>query len=318
MAPPFSQLLSSTYDDVVNERNKAADQWSDSSFLKTLEKLGGVKKVPGGATLQLTLDYRANAGVDFMATDVTPTSTSKTDVLTQAQYNYVPLVSPINWTLFDEAVNSDTNQKVDLISALVDNGLTSHDQAVEVGAFAPLGGTDGFNSLLDLYTHDGTGTVGTIPAGTELWWKNKFIDYGTQTGPTLLASYTALYNACKKGSLGRAPNVVVGSAREQAIFEAALTQNQRFVDVGNKISASAETLAFKQIPFIFTGSYSGRDIFMFNTNDTQLFVVSSAWRKRREATEFTNAAMMNMKIFSVLQLATRNRSRGGVLFTAAP
>lgn len=318
MAPPFNQLLASTFDDVVNERNKAADQWSDSSFLKTLEKLGGVKKVPGGATLQLTLDYQANAGVDFLATDVTPTSTSKTTVLTAASYPYVPLVSPINWTLFDEAVNSDTNQKVDLLQALVDNGLNSHDQAVENAMFAPLGGTDGFLSLLDLYTHDGTGTVGTIPAGTELWWKNKFKDYGTDTGATLLADYTAVYNAAKKGSLGRAPNVVVGSANSQAIFEAALVPLQRFIDVNNKMSVSAETLAFKNIPFIFTSGYTGKDIFMFNTNDTQLFVVSSAWRKRREATEFTNAAMMNMKIFSVLQFATRNRSRGGVLWTAAP
>jgi len=318
MAPPFGQLLASTYDDVVNERKKAADQWSDSSFLKTLEKLGGVKKVPGGATLQVTLDYTPNTGVDFMATDTTATATAKTTVLTAASYPYVPLVSPINWTLFDEAVNSDTNQKVDLLQALVDNGLTSHDQAVENGMFAPIGGTDGFITLLDLFTHDGTGTVGTIPAGTELWWKNKFLDYSTHTGATLLADYTAVYNACKKGSLGRAPNVIVGSANSQAIFEAALVAQQRFVNVSDKMSASAETLAFKNIPFIFTGGYTGRDVFMFHTSDTQLFVVSSAWRKRREATEFTNAAMMNMKIFSVLQLATRNRSRGGVLFTSAP
>ena len=317
MAPPFSQQLAATYDDVVNEKKKAADQWSDSSFLKTLEKLGGVKKVPGGNTLQLTLDYIANPGVDFMATDVTPTSTAKTEVLTYAQYPYVPLVSPINWTLYDEAINSETNQKVDLVSSLVDNGLASHDQAVEVGLMAATA-TDGFLSLPLIYTHDGTGTVGSIPAGTEIWWKNPWVDYGTHTGATLLADYTALYNKCKKGSLGRAPNVVVGSANSQAIFEACLTQNQRFVDVGNKMSASAETIAFKTIPFIFTSGYSGKDVFMFHTSDTQLFVVENAWRKRREAIEHINAAMMNMKIFSVLQLGTRNRSRGGVLWTIAP
>lgn len=317
MAPPFSQQLSATFDDVVNEKSKAADQWSDSSFLKTLEKLSGVKRAPGGATLQVTLDYIANAGVDFMATDVTPTSTAKTDVLTQAQYNYIPLVSPINWTLFDEAINSDTNQKVDLISSLVDNGLASHDQAIEAAFFSATA-TDGMLSLPLLYPQNGQGTVGTIPSATELWWRSKFVDYAATTGAALLGNYTTLYNATKKGSLGRAPNVVVSSAREQAMFEAALVNNQRFIDVNNKMSASAETLAFKNIPFIFSSAATTRDIFMFNTNDTQLFVVSSSWRKRREAIEFTNAAMMNMKIFSVLQLATRNRSRGGVLFTATP
>lgn len=317
MAVPFNQLVATTFDDVVNERKKAADQWSDSSFLKTLEKLGGVKRVPGGATLQLTLDYIANAAVDFLATDVTPTSTTKTSVLTAASYPYIPLVSPMNWTLYDEALNSDPNQKVDLVQAIVDNGLTSHDQAVEM-ALGAATATDGFLSLPVLYPHDGAGVVGTIDSGVEVWWKGKFKDYGTDTGNTLLGDYATLYNSIKKGSLGRAPNVLVGSAREQAIFEAALVNMQRFVDVGNKMSASAETLAFKNIPWIFSMAFTTRDVFMFNTNDTQLFVVSSAWRSRREAIEHVNAAMMNMKIFSVLQFATRNRSRGGVLFTAAP
>ena len=54
---------------------------------------------------------------------------------------------------------------------------------------------------------------------------------------------------------------------------------------------------------------------MFNTNDTFLVVAKNAWRKRRPAVDFTSAAMVNMKIFSVLQLMTRNRSRGGILFS---
>jgi len=40
MAVPFTQLVASTYDAVVNEKNKAADQWSDSSALNYLEKMG--------------------------------------------------------------------------------------------------------------------------------------------------------------------------------------------------------------------------------------------------------------------------------------
>jgi len=56
-------------------------------------------------------------------------------------------------------------------------------------------------------------------------------------------------------------------------------------------------------------------MWMFHTNDTKLFVVKSAWRSRREPIDHINAAMTNMKLFSVVQLATRNRSRGGVLFT---
>jgi hypothetical protein len=82
MAVPFTQLVASTYDAKVNEKNKAADQWSDTSALNGLERLGGVKRVTPGATLQMALDYRVNSGADFLQTDTTPTATGKTDVLT--------------------------------------------------------------------------------------------------------------------------------------------------------------------------------------------------------------------------------------------
>jgi len=314
MAVPFSQLVAATYDDVVTERNKAADQWSDSSFLKGLERLGGVKKVLGGATLQVTLDYQANSAADFLATDSTGTSTGKTEILTAASYSFIPLVVPVNWSFFDEAVNSEKNQKVDLVSAIVDNALASHDDAIEDALFASTGGTDGFNTLVDLYTEDGTGTVGTIVSGTETWWKNQFKDWGTDTGATLLADYTTLYNSCAKGSSGKKPNVIVGSATMQANYEAALTANQRYMNT-NSASGGFTEIMFKTIPYLFSASYTSDSAWMFNTADTQLYVVMSAWRQRRKVQDHVNAAMSNMKIFSVCQLATRNRSRGGVLFT---
>lgn len=314
MSVPFTQLVAATYDDVVNERNKSADQWSDSSFLKGLERLGGVKKVSGGATLQLTLDYQANAAADFLATDTTSTGTSKTSILTAASYSFIPLVVPVNWTFFDEAVNAEKNQKVDLVTAIVDNAITSHDVAIETALFASTGGTDGFNTLVDLYSEDGTGTVGTIVSNTETWWKNQFKDWGTDTGATLLADYTTLYNACAKGSGGKKPNAIVGSGLMQANYEAALTANQRYMDT-NAASGGFTEIMFKTIPFMFSSAYTSDSAWMFNTADTQLFVVMSAWRQRRKVQDHVNAAMSNMKIFSVAQLATRNRSRGGVLFT---
>ena len=314
MAIPFEQLVAATYDDVVNEKNKAADQWSDSSFLKSLEKLGGVKRVPGGATLQLTLDYKANPAADFLALDTTSTSTSKTEVLTAASYSMVPLVVPTNWSFFDEAVNSEKNQKVDLVSSIVDNALATHDQAIEEAFFAATGGTDGFITLVDLYSEDGTGTVGTIVSSTETWWKSQFKDWGTDTGATLLADYTTLYNSCAKGSGGKKPNVIVGSAVMQASYEAALVANQRYVNV-DKASGGFTELQFKNIPYLFTSEYTSDSAWMFNTADTKLYVVMSAWRQRRKVQDHVNAAMSNMKIFSVCQIATKNRSRGGVLFT---
>lgn len=314
MAIPVTQLVAATYDAVVNEKNKAADQWSDTSALNHLEKIGGVKRIDGGPKITVTLDYRINQGLDFLATDTTATSTTKTEVLTHAEYTPIPVVAPINWSLFDEAVNSGSNAKVDLVSAIVDNMITSHDQGFETALFASTGGTDGFNTFVDIFTEAGTGTVGTIVAGTETWWANQFKDWGTDTGATLLADYNTLYFSCSKGSGGRQPNVVIGSSLLFGSFLAANQANQRFLE------ATGSTLKYVKLQnadYVYSASVSAaaEHAFMFNTNDTHMVVLKSAWRQRRDAVEFANAAMMNQKVFSVAQLITRNRSRGGCFFS---
>ena len=309
MAVPFSQLISTTFDEVVLQKNKAIDQWSDSSFLKGMERLGGVKRVPGGAALTPVLDYRANAGADFLATDVTATSIAKTDVITMASYGWATLVVPANWTLTDEALNSDPNQKVDLIQTIVDNALTSHDETIEAGFFAATV-TDGFNTLNELYTADGTGTVGTINAAVETWWKNKF---GAGADATLIADLTKAWNSVMRGSSGKRPNVVVCGPMTAAQLEGKIQPLQRYIDVSTgKIAFKA--LEFKTAPVLFSKYCPEGKVFMFHTDDTKLYVVQSAWRERRQPIEFVDHAMMNMKVFSVCQVATAKRS-GGALVT---
>jgi hypothetical protein len=307
MAVPYTQQVAASYDALANEKNKAADQWSDTSALNHLEKLGGVKRVAGGATLSMTLDYRANSGADFLAPDTTATSTGKTEILTQTSPSWATLVVPTNWSFTDEALNSDTNRKVDHLKSLADNALTTHDYT---------GGTDGFATFTDIFSEDGTGTVQGIVAGTETWWANQFKDWGSDTGATLLADYNTLYFSCAKGSSGRQPNIVIANSTLYGAFMAANQSNQRFLDTG---SATAGFKAMKLInaDYIFSSviSTAQDSAWMFNTMDTALFVVREAFRKRRDPVDYTGAAMVNMKIFSVLQLATRNRSRGGVLFT---
>lgn len=314
MAIPVTQAVAATYDAVVNERNKAADQWSDTSALNHLEKIGGIKRIDGGPKITVTLDYRANAGLDFLATDTTATSTTKTEVLTHAEYTPIPVVVPVNWSFFDEAINAGKNSKVDLVAAIVDNMITSHDQGFENALFATTGGTDGFNTFIDIFTEDGTGTVGTIVSGTETWWKSQFKDWGTDTGATLLADYNTLYFACSKGSGGRQPNVVLTNATMYGLFLGANQANQRFLE------ATGTTLKYVKLQnadMVFTSANPSatENAYFFNTNDTQIHVIKGAWRQRREAVEFPNAAMMNQKVFSVAQLITRNRSRGGLLFS---
>jgi hypothetical protein len=317
MAVPFEQHVAMTFDAV--EAGKAKDQWSQASALQWMDKLGGVKRIAGGATLQIPLDYRANPAADFLLTDTTPTGTSKTEILTAGSYTWPLLVVPANWTIKDEVLNADTNQKVDLVASIVDNVRATHDQTIEAGLFATTGGTDGFNTFVDLLTEDGTGTVATIVSGTETWWKNQFKDWGTDTGATLLADYTTLWNSCAKGTGGSEPNLIIMNSTLHGALEAAMVANQRYVvsDSATTGVAGFRALKFKTADAIFSSviTTAQDSAWMFNTMDTKLYVVKGAWRQRRTAVEFVNALMMNMKIFSVCQLATSNRSRGGVLFT---
>ena len=99
-------------------------------------------------------------------------------------------------------------------------------------------------------------------------------------------------------------------------YVACLTPQQRFM------SAQSATSGFEDVKhinasYIFTSALTSAQeaAFMFNTNDTALFVAKTAWRKRRAPLDFSSAAMVNQKIFTVCQLATRNRSRGGVIFS---
>jgi hypothetical protein len=310
-------LVASTYDAKVNENNKGADQWSDTSALNALEEMGGVKRVAGGATPQSALDYRINSGADFLATDTTATSTSKTDILTASSPVWATLVVPANWTFTDEALNQGEQQKVDLITSIVDNTLMSHDYTIETAMFAATGGTDGFQTFIDLFSEDGTGTVQGIVAGTETWWKNQFKDWGADTGATLLADYNTLYFACAKGSSGRQPNVIMENATLYGSWLAANQPNQRFINAKEVRTLGAGSSYHINARVIYSSviTTAQDSAFMFNTNDTFLSVVKGAFRKRRQPLDYAAAAMVNQKVYSVLQLMTRNRSRGGVLFT---
>lgn len=311
MAVPFSQLVATTYDETVNERDKAANQFEESTFLGWLERKGGVKRVNGGNALSLTLDYRRNTDADFLASDTTATGTSKTEVITQAQYAWVPLVVPINWTITEEYLNADPNAKVDLVASLVDNAIASHDDALEAALLST--STDGFLGLQNIITNDGTGTIGQIVAGTETWWGNQFEDYTDASA--LLADMTDVFNACAKGSGSMLkPSLLVSDSDAHALYEGKLTPNQRY-EGGDKASGGFGELKFKKADYIFSQHAPASKIFFLNPKNFKLYVVRGAFRQRRSPVEHINAAMMNMKTITIGQAATNNRSRLGVAFT---
>ena len=311
MALSIKDIVAASYDAVVS--NKPNNQWAESAVLRMMEKQGFVVRKNLGATIEEPLDYVANAGAGFLATDITTTSLAKTSVIGSASYSVAEVSVPMVWTKKDEATNPTQNQKIDYVKSLIENGLASHDDTIEQGLFAATA-TNGFESLLTSITEDGTGTIGGIVAGTDTMWKNKFADYATDTGATLQADLKGVFNACAKGTGGSQPTLVVTSATQHGLYEAALTANQRFADA-NEANGGFKVLKLSGADVVFSHRYTSDSYFFMNPKAIKLVVSKSHFRAKGEAQEHDDANAYVMKIYSALQLVTANRSRLGVCFT---
>jgi hypothetical protein len=301
----ISQLLSASYPNVIAK--KPVNQWAESALLSYMEKLGMVKRVQMGSTIDVPLDYQINAGAQVLATDMAPTSTTKTEVLTTSQFTPAQISVPIVWSKGDEAMNDE--QKVDLVTSLIDNALESHDDLIESNLFA---GTNGFVGFDTMITENGEGTIGGIVAATDVWHKNQYKDYGDAT--TLLADMATLFNSCMKGSGSKAGvKLIVTSATSHGVYEGKLAANQRFVD-SSKGDGGFVALAFRNVPVIFSQKYTS-DSFFYLSKGYELRVAKNMFRFKDKETAMENAEAYKTSVFTVGQAITSNRSRLGVLFT---
>src|SRR3989442_1524730 len=101
-----SQMVAVSYPAVLTEMKKnPQNQWAENAFLRELEKQGGVKRRSLGATIELPLDYQRNPGETFLASDLTPVSMRKTEVITTASYDIAEISVPATWSKKDEAMN---------------------------------------------------------------------------------------------------------------------------------------------------------------------------------------------------------------------
>lgn len=304
----FSQIVAATFDRTSNEKNKADNQWSENPTLRFLEMKGALKRVTGGPQLEFTLDTAVNPDAAFLASDVSATSTSKTEVLDAVKYDWALFVAPINWPVMDEAKNSG-EKKVELVTSLVDNGMESHDDQFEGGMFAA-SATNGFLSFPVLFTEDGSGNVGGVNSATDTYWAPQFEDYGTD----LHLGLNILTAECAKGSGGMAPDLYITGSTVFATYADSLQANFQYSDA-RKVDAGIQTLKFAGQDFIFSHKYTSDSVFLINTKKTKLYAIKEFYRQRRGEIELPNAVTMSMKIVSVAQLASSNRSRNGVCFT---
>jgi hypothetical protein len=302
-----AQIASVSYPAVLNDMRKAENQWAESACMREMERQGMIKRKSFGSSLDPSLDYKRNPGTDFLATDLTSTSLSKTEVITSASYTIAELSVPVVWSKKDEVQNPSENQKIALVKGLLENGINSHDDAIEEALFAATA-TDGFNSFPVLFPDSGQGTVGAVDSSTETWWRHPSTSY---TGSSdIEASFTTNWNSAAKGSgASSVPTMMVSGATPHAQFESTQQALQRYIDT-QEAKAGFKILGFKTCRYVFS-QYGSTQVYVLNPKATALYVSKEYFRDKGDTTELPNANGYVFKIYSALQLLTSNKSRNG-------
>jgi len=308
MALSISQIVAVSYNAVLNDKRKPANQWSESAAMRVLEKMGMVVRESLGAQIECTLDYRRNPGSDFLATDLTPVSLAKTEVMTAAQYSIAELSIPVVWSKGDDAKTPSENQKVAFVDNLLSNAFESHDDMVEEALFTT--STDGFLGWATLVPDSGQGTVGGIDAAVEVFWRNPTDTYLADGSDLEAVMEEAFLNAAKGTGSGSQPKVLIAGMEALALFTSTQVSNQRFVNT-NKIDASFETIAFHGAPFVYS-QYGDDHIYGLGKN-FKLVASKQYFRDKGDTRETDDANGFVFKIYSALQSVTNNKSRNFVV-----
>lgn len=309
MALSIGQIAAVSYEAVLNESRTPQNQWVENAALREFERQGMIKKESFGKTLEETLDYRRNPGGEFLATDLAPTSSTKTEVLTAASYSPAEISVPVVWSKRDEVQNPSQNQKVSLVKSLLTNGIDTHDDLIEEAIFAS-SSTNGFHSALVLIPVNGQGTVGGINAGDEAFWRNQTDSYQSD-GSDIEAVFTEVWNSCAKGSgSALSPKLMFSGSDTHALFESTQTPQQRYVDT-QELQAGFKVLGFKTARYIFS-QYGTDNVFFTNPKVFRIKVSKQYFRDKGEQMELEDANGWKFHIYSSLQLMTGNKSRLGI------
>lgn len=309
MALSISQIVAASYPAVLATMRKAANQWAESALMREFEKQGMIKRTSLGPTIEVPLDYRKNQAVDFLATSLTAMTLTATDVLSAASYAVAELSVPVIWSKGDDAKNPSENQKVALVKGLLENGINSHDDAIETGLFGT--SDDGFTGCQTVIPDSGQGTVGGIDASTETMWRNYTATYNLD-GSNIEAALTTAHNTVAKGSGSNlTPTILFSGPDPHALYEGSLQTKQRFIDVEDAVGGF-KTLAFKTARFVFSQA-GGSRIYGANKKSLNLVVSKEYFRDKGAEQELNDKNGRRVFLYSALQLVTDNKSRLFVL-----
>lgn len=313
MALSVSQMVASSYNAVRAEARKAHNQWAESAFMREAERQNMVVRISFGVQIEAPLDYQRNPGAQFLATPLQQLSSSETEVVTSAVYDFAEIGVPVVWSKRTEGSNSSENQKIDLVKQLLMNGFDSHDDLIEQYVWQT--STNGFLGLLTHVPDSGQSSDGGIDSTGETFWRSQQATYVDDTD--INAAFTSVWNATTKGSgSALSPTMMASDSTQQALFEGTQTPQQRWIDT-QELKAGFKVLGFKTARYVFSKFGSSSRVYFLNPKSFQILVSKQFFREKGETQELVQQGQAGYRfnIYSQLQTVTTNRSRLGVAHT---
>jgi len=184
----FDEIITTT---LRNRTGKIADNvTNNNALLRTLNEKGNIMLEDGGRTLVEELSFAENSTFKYYSgyetLDVSPS-----DVLSAAEYDWKQAAVAVTISGLEKRKNMGENQKINLITARVQNAENTMTNNLSTGVFSD-GTADGGKEVggLQLLVADDptTGIVGGINRANFSFWENVAFDATTDGGAAATAA----------------------------------------------------------------------------------------------------------------------------------
>lgn len=282
--------------------------FSNVTLLYWLREAGHIEKVSGGQSLVEPLLYATN-GTAGSYGGYDNISTTPSEGITAAEYNWKQYAVTVAINGLEEAQNSSKEQVISLIKAKIDQAEMSAIDQMNIMFYASGtgNGSKDWNGLANLVHIAGTGTVGGIDASVEVWWKNQF-----ESTPEALAlsRMSSQFNLCSKGKIK--PEFLLTTRGLYEKYEGLLQPQLRYQS-SKEADAGFENLLYKSAPVMWDEDCTAGYMYFLNSKFLKLKVHSDAWFKNTPFEKPHGQDARYSQILSYGNLVTNNRRFLGVL-----
>lgn len=319
----FTEMVSTTLRHTEYNLNDNVSK--HNALARRLKSKGKIKRVSGGYSIQIPLEYAENGTYQrFSGYDTLNINAS--DVITSAEYQWSQVAVHVTASSREIMMNSSKEAMINLVKSRVDNAMHTAQNNFSVDLYSTGALTNQINGLGALVTADGTGTVGGIVSGTYTFWKNKFQENlgsnaptGTTALPTnIIDGMNKLWLQTVRGT--DKPDLIVMTHDFYVGYEASLQQYMRYTSA-DMADAGFTSLKFKTSDVIFDDnsnfSTTGEVGYFLNTNYLYLVEHPDArWTQDEDKIPINQAAVV-IPIYWMGQLVCSNRALQGRLIDAA-